>query len=220
MQSFNDKEYTSSKAIRKGEQQLSPPFSDLADRIMAVFGVRPLNIVYDILEHNQQPRLRIIFERHKEKKKLWEANESNQDIDIESYVSNFFKELAQSDHRFRSENLYLFIDTFEPAARLEANNKITDQQLLALKEKLTDYPLWTITKNTRSGIFFFHTNEQVGIHNNEETKKVFNKAYFAMIKPYDEFNYLDESTELIEMDSKEHFDTIYQSNWFYYHKDH
>ena len=61
---------------------------------------------------------------------------------------------------------------------------------------------------------------RANIYNNEETKKIFNREYFAMIKPYDEFSYLDESTELIEMDSKAHFDTVYQSNWFYYHKDH
>ena len=217
---LNDQEYISTKAIRQGEQQLSAPFSDLADRIMAVFGVRPLNIIYDILEHNQQPRLQIICERNKEKKKLWEASESNQDTDIERYVNNFFKELAQNDDRFRWKNLYLLVDAFEPTARLEANSKISDQQLLALKEKLTEYPLWAIKKNTHSGIFFFYTNEQVGIYNNEETKKIFNREYFAMIKPYDEFSYLDVSTELIEMDSKAHFDTVYQSNWFYYHKDH
>ena len=62
MISPSDIEYELTKKIKKGEIQLKYPFDSLADWIMNNYGVRPINIIYDLLPHDKRPRLQVIFE--------------------------------------------------------------------------------------------------------------------------------------------------------------
>ena len=64
------------------------------------------------------------------------------------------------------------------------------------------------------------TDEQAKSVNKSHLKKELLDDYFILVKQYDEFNYLDKNEFDIGFDSKENFVNNYQSNWFYYHKDH
>lgn len=219
MVSSGDKEYIESKAIKQGLKKLESPFSDLANWIEMNFGVKPLNIVYDILEHNKQPRLQVIFERFKDHITFKADNGLFPNADRQVIIQNSFKDLTQNYPKFTSENLYVIFDSFEPTAKEEANGKINNQKLENLKGDLKDYPIWEIRKNFSTGIFFFYTDEQLSKYDNDDTKNRFKNEYLKIIKECDEFGYIDNLTFSIKLDSKENFDKNYQSNWFYYHKD-
>lgn len=219
MVSSGDKEYIESKAIKRGLKKLESPFSDLANWIEINFGVKPLNIVYDILEHNKQPRLQVIFERYKDNISFKADNDLFPNADRQAIIQNAFKDFIQNYPKFTSDNLYVIFNSFEPIAKEEANGKIDNQKLENLKGDLKGYPIWEIRRNFSTGIFFFYTAEQLSKYDNDDTKSRFKNEYLKIIKECDEFGYIDNLTFSIKLDSKENFDKNYQSNWFYYHKD-
>ncbi|RVT77454.1 hypothetical protein EOD40_06515 [Flavobacterium sufflavum] len=219
MVSYSDKEYIESKAIKKGLKKLDSPFSDLANWINDNFGVKPLNIVYDILEHNKQPRLQVIFEKYKDNISFKTENSLFQNPDRQLMIQNAFRDLIHNHSEFTADNLYVIFSSFEPIAKEEANGKINNQKLYKLKENLKEQQIWEIKRNFSTGIFFFFTNEQLEKNDNNETKNKFKSEYLKLIKECDEFDYINDSTFSIKLDSKENFDKNYQSNWFYYYKD-
>ena len=219
MLSSGDKEYIDSKAIKKGLKKLDSPFYELAKWIENKFGVKPLNIVYDILEHNKQPRLQVIFEKYKDNISFKAENNLFPNADSQLIIQNAFRDLIQEDTKYSADNLYVIFSTFELIAKEEANGKITNQKLEKLKEDLKSYQIWEIRRNFSTGIFFFYTDEQLNKNDNNETKNKFKSEYLKLIKNYDEFGYINEVNFSIKLDSKENFDKNYQSNWFYYYKD-
>ena len=215
----NNKEYIETKNIKKGLNKIASPFAELADWIFLHFGVRPLNIVYDILEHNKQPRLQVIFEKYKDNTSFKTAISLLPNEDKKSIIQNAFNELIKNDERFTGDNLYIISGAFEPIAKVEANRNIESQKLDTLKEDLKGYQIWEIKRSFSSGIFFFFSDDQLNKNNNTETKNKFKREYLKLIKECDEFGYIDEEIFSIKLDSKENFDKNYQSNWFYYFRD-
>jgi hypothetical protein len=218
MISYSDKEYIESKAIKKGYKKMESPFSDLASWIDDKFGVKPLNIVYDILEHNKRPRLQVIFEKHKDNISFKAENGLFPNPERQLIILNAFKDLIHNNTRFTADNLYVIFSSFEPIAKEEANGKINNQKLDKLKEDLKGYQIWKIERNFSTGIFFFFTNEQLKKNDNNEVKNKFKSEYLKLIKECDEFGYIENLNFSIKLDSKENFDKNYQSNWFYYYR--
>ena len=219
MISSGDKEYIETKAIKKGLKQLESPFSDLADWIKAEFGVSPLNVVYDILPHNKQPRLQVIFEWHKDTIAFKSENGVFSDTTKQEIIKKAFNELIQKYPTYTAIDLLVIFSSFEPIAREEANGSISNEKIGQLKEDMKGDGIWEIKKSFSTGIFFFYTEEQFKKNDNDLTKNKFRSAYLKLIKECDEFGYIDESNFSIKLDSKENFDKNYQSNWFYYYKD-
>lgn len=215
MMSPSDKEYRLTKAIKLGLDKMKSPFSTLADCIFRDFGVRPLNIIYDTLEHNGRPRLQIIFERYEEKKAF--QNFKSPDT-FKQMVSNKFRLLISNDTNYSSDKLFILVDYFEKVARYEANLEIKVENLERLKQELHNNDIWIIQRNISTGIFFFYTDEQIRqiLKGNYISQLV--TRYFLLIKEYDIFNYIKEEDFSIILDSKENFDKNYRSNWFYYFK--
>jgi hypothetical protein len=219
MVSPGDKEYIETKLIKKGQLELESPFVELADRIQSVFGIRPLNIVYDILEHNKQPRLQIIFDSNKDITNFKADDGLFPKSSRQEIVSEAFKSLVLNNPKYTADNIYVLFSSFERTAKEEANNNVSNQRLLSLKAELNNNGIWEIRKNFSTGIFFFYTNEQVQKNENNGIKEKLKAEYFKVIKECDEFNYLKEQEFSVMLDSKENFERNYQGNWFYYYKD-
>jgi len=56
------------------------------------------------------------------------------------------------------------------------------------------------------------------VYNKSDIKEAWAKNYFQLLKQYDEFGYFKEDDFFIYLNSKENFDTNYESNWYYYYK--
>ena len=78
--------------------------------------------------------------------------------------------------------------------------------------------LWEISRAFTSTTFFLYTDEQVKKYSNTETHQKWSEQYFRLLKQYDEFDYYKEEYFSVYLDSKENFDTNYESNWYYYYK--
>jgi hypothetical protein len=83
-------------------------------------------------------------------------------------------------------------------------------------DRVANADLWLIRRVFGEVTFFFFTNEQVTRYQKSGKQESYAKEYCAVLKRYDEFNYVNEDEFRVRFDSKQNFDTKYGSNWFYY----
>lgn len=215
----SDIEYRNTKLIKQGKTTLDESFTILANLIKKKFGVKPINFHYDILDHNNRPRLQVIFERRIDSKKFHSKKKLFfLKLNKEKIIKDLFRKVFND--KYRSDNLYVIYGTFENIAWEEANSNIPEKLINELKIKYAIQNLWEIRKSFSSAIFLFLTDEQAKSASMSHLRKELLDEYFILVKKFDEFNYLDINEFEIGFDSKENFVNNYQSNWFYYHKDH
>lgn len=216
MISPSDIEYELTKKIKKGEIHLKPPFDSLADWIMNNYGVRPINIVYDLLPHDKRPRLQVIFERITEHGLFTSKNGLFPDKSIEKQILVHFAHITSDLPDFNTDNIFLVISSFEKVAKEEVNSMIPISDVESIKNEV-DIEIWEIKKNFNSATFFFYTDKQVNNYSKDGIiKRKLKDLYFDLLKKYDEFDYLNRDDFDISFDSKENFDNNFESNWFYY----
>ena len=215
MMSTSDNEYIETREIKRGKKEVTEPFARLINWIYDFYGTRPLNICYEFLNHNQRPRLEIVFETKDLTGKFWD------DKDKDSRIEQVFKELTINTPKYKSDNLFVISSSFESIAKMEANFKIKKERIEELKITLNLPELWHIERTFGfSAIFFFYTKEQQDrLSKSEELKVKFRDEYFNLIKNYDEFGYLNKEEFGIRFDNKETFINIYRGSWQFYFKD-
>lgn len=219
----SDKDYKETKLIKQGKKELNPRFRNLADWINNNYAAKVLNIYYDKTTGAYKkvfPRLFIIFEHQTDEMKfkddLWTFNSEKQKI-----IAEKFKELVNNDKidaKFHTKDLLVIFDSFEPVARTEANERISQWEIEKLKTDINNPHIWEISNFSAGATFFFYTNQQVEENENNGYKIILAEKYFQLLKKYDEFNYFSRDQFTISLDSKENFDNKYQSSWFYYYR--
>lgn len=228
-----DIDYLETKLIKQGKKVLESPLSDLAEWISKEFSVNVINIHYDYIQ-SKRPRLGIILEfktdervfytdnyNYDQKKQIAISKRFSEIVTLKenkSKVNFFFKRLKkEAIMKYETKDIFVSFSSFEPIAKEEANNRIPEEKIQELKDKLNN-DLWKISRFFSSTTFFFYTAEQVKEENNNGSLNIFNEAYFNLIKPYDEFDYIKKENFCINIDSKENFEKNFKSNWYYYYK--
>ena len=227
-----DLDYKETKLIKQGKKVLTYPLKDLAEWINKEYCVNVINIHYDYIQNNR-PRLEIILEFKTDKRKF-NDNDYNYDRNKQKAIADKFNELIslkdnEPKHIFKffkkdisskynTNDIFISFSAFEPIAKEEANNRIPEEKVQDLKNKLNNKDLWKISRFFSSATFFFYTDEQVIEYSKDESMKIFEEAYFNLIKPYDEFDYIKKENFRLNIDSKENFDNNFSSNWYYYYK--
>lgn len=232
----SDKTYKITKRIMLGESVMNPDFRLLADFIDQTFGVKTINIIYDTFGVDKRPRLNICFEFGREQQVFNENNAAfNFDSKKQQLIARKFKEtlkeqdlggkngiwsiFTNSDNdKYNTRNVFVCYSAFEPIARIEAYEKIQEQDVARLKKELRNQDLWTISRAFGEPTFFLYTDEQVQHYENSDMKKEWANKYFDLLVPNDEFRYFTREKFNICLDSRENFDTNYSSNWFYYYR--
>ena len=225
----SDPDYLETKLVKQGIKAIDPAFQDLATWINSYFNTKVLNIYYDKIKADKnRPRLSIIFEYHDEAEKFKDKI-GNFDNAKQKSISDKFKELQNSQlqktnffrrifnlKEFETNRLLVIFDAFEPIARKEATKNIPQNKIEDLKTEIALNDLWEIYKQLGLTIFFFYTNDQLEKYSSDGTTNLLKNKFFDLLKKYDEFDYIKPDTYFIKFDTKENFDTIYKSSWFYY----
>jgi len=63
----SDIDYKATKQIMLGRATMNPDFRELSDFINRTFDVKTINIIYDVIDKANRPRLNICFEFEREK---------------------------------------------------------------------------------------------------------------------------------------------------------
>ena len=214
----SDQDYLQTKRLKKEAIPLEGPFRELAAWVSSTYQVSVLNILHDIVAPDARPRLRIILEFTCDALKFREANSINFDSAKQTAICDHFLTLLpqHGNHRFKVNGLFVVFSAFEDVARIEANARVTKRELEILQTRLANETLWLIRTAFDGVIFFFHTDAQVKETEGSVLRETFAQEYARLVEPYDEFGYLRRRGIAVGFDSKENFDTKYQSNWFYY----
>jgi hypothetical protein len=231
----SDKEYTLTKRIILGAEQMMPEFVPLAEWIDKTYDVKTINIIYDTLD-NKTPRIQICFEFEQEKNKFLTRDLSYCDKSKQKAIGQKFSEIIKQqglskssksilnlfgnnrNGNYLTDNVFVIYGAFEPVAKLEATYKINQKQTEEFIKSLGNKDIWTISIGFTIPTFFMFTDEKVKEYDKPEIKSMWADKYYDFVKPFDEFNYFKRSDIQVFIDSKENFDKNYESNWYYYYK--
>ena len=231
----SDKEYKATKQIMLGKATMNPDFRRLADFIDQTFNVTTINIIYDTIDKEKRPRLNICFEFESEKRIFYTDsgngfNSKKQKIIAEKFrtimkerknVENegFFGFLTKSKYeKYKTNNIWIVFSAFEPIARIEANENISQDKVNQLKKEIDNKDIWEISRCFSGTTFFLYTDQQIKEYEQSDARKLWAEKYFDLLEPHNEFGYFKRDKFNIYLDSKENFDNNYESNWYYYYK--
>ena len=217
----SDIAYQQTKQLKISGAAIPSPYGELADWINARYGVRVLNIILDTIEPDSRPRLNIVLEWEEDQRKFL-GQFLNYDKDAQLGVQKQFAFLTErAEHESgQLPGLLVIFSAFEPVAIVEANTRVTEAEIERLKNVLADPELWKIRKNFHGAAFFYFTDAQLKSHQAMGTREIYAREYSRLIRPYDQWGYIQKRGAAVSLDSKENFDTNYKANWFYYDKDH
>jgi hypothetical protein len=209
--------YQQTKRLKKTGSPLEWPFEELADGVSNSYDAKVLNVVYDTIENNR-PRLSVILETEEDSLKFRDGplgtfNEIDQRRVQERFESIIGKKQPPP---FRIAGLLVIFVAFEPDARVEANGRVTEEEVDRLKAKLANEDLWKIHRLFDIVTFFFYTDAQVKQYEASGLKHMYADEYSRLVQAHDEFGYFKKRGVQVSFDSKENFDTTYQGNWFFY----
>lgn len=231
----SDKEYTQTKKIMLGTDKMKQELVPLAEWIDRTYGVRTVNIIYDILD-DKKPRIRICFEFEKEESKFLTNDISYFDNGKQKAIAEKFSETIQMQGlskktkslfnlfrdnkkgQYLTDDLFVIYGVFERVAKIEATSKITAKQTDDFKKSFNNLDIWTISIGFTIPTFFMYTEDKIKEYDKPEIRNDWADRYYALIKPFDDFNYFKREEIQVLLDSKENFDNNYESNWYYYYK--
>jgi len=232
----SDKDYLLSKKIKLEESEISADFTELAEWIENHYQVKVLNIIYrEETGKEIIPKLNIVLEYGKDKIKFEDKDRSGYDKQKQDAITKQFLKILEekglrkkrsllnyfskhSNEKYLTKNLWIFFSAFEPIAKMEASKNLTKSKIDKFKTDLDDENLWEISIAFESPTFFLYKDDQIKEYESNGRKEEWKNKYFEVINQFDEFNYFKKETLSISIDSKENFDTNYESNWYYYYK--
>lgn len=216
----SDKDYQQTKQFMKAGALLESPFKQLADWVESTYSVHVLNVICDTVAPDNRPRLSVVLEFQEDALRFKEGAVGNYNRIDQQRVKECFESilLDQKNTRFRTEGLLVIFVAFEPVARAEAHQKVTEPELHRLKAKLGNQNLWEISRCFESVTFFFYTDAQVKQAEAQGLKESYAEEYWQLVQPHDEFGYLRKRGVRVGFDSKENLDSNYKSIWFYYYR--
>jgi hypothetical protein len=211
--------YQQTKRLKRSGAPLDSPFKEIAEWIAAEYRVRVLNVVFDAATYDR-PRLIVIADTQGDALKFQNSSLGDYDKIVQKRVQKRFETILaeQDDHRFNIDGLFVVFAAFERVARIEANESVTKNDMDQLKAKLNNNDLWGISRLFDTVTFFFYTDAQVKHYEAAGLRDAYAGEYARLVQPHDEFGYLRRRGVLAYFDSKENFDTNYESNWYYYYK--
>jgi len=210
----SDKSYQETKLIKQGKAVINPDFVPLSAWIDKTYNVQTMNIIYDVVAYDKQPRLEIVFEYGRDVAKFRQAGSS---IHQTAIIRVFAAEVNHTG-KYSTENMFVIFDAFASVAIEEAHAHISTFQIEQLQNALRIEALWKISRSDGFGVvtFFFYTDQQV--QENMGMKEMLADRYFQLLKEHDEFNYMKRENFNVSLDSKENLDKNYSGSLLYYYR--
>lgn len=207
-----DREYIETKKIKSGRLSLNKKFVPFANWIHSKYNIEILNIVTDYINEDTL-RLQLIFEHQKDVERFRLKNQFTYSPLKERTIKKEYNNLFQDKIE---DSILLLFYAFEPLAKEETMASIPVKIKNAFKEKYKD-KLWGVSTFGEHVTFFFFTNDALKIAEHHKQTFRIKEEYYSLLKPFDKFNYFTLENFHAIYDSKENFDTKFESNWRWYY---
>lgn len=215
-----DPEYKDTLELKREERVLPAISKRLINWINKEYDVNVINIYYDKIIPEDRPMIQIIFENYKDVEKFRENGIGNYLPEKQKAISKKYIELVNElnlNDKYPTNNVFVCYSEFSNIYNSNIYNSVPKDKLNEILEKYQSELVWQINIHGSGLIVFFYTNKEKDNPNNDLMIENLKNDYYTILKPFDEFNYLDRTW--IKRDSKEDFDTIYEGNWFYWGMD-
>lgn len=216
-----DPEYKDTLEVKKGERVLPAISRLLIEWINKEYEVQAINVYYDKIIPDDRPRIQIIFERSEDIVKFRENGFGNYLTEKQKAISKKYIDLVNElglKDSYPINNVFVCYSEFSIIYRSDIYTAVPKNQLNQLFEKYKNEVIWHIHIYGSGLIVFFYTNKQKESSDYDGLIENIKNEYFSVLKPFDEFDYLDKSW--VKRESKEDFDNIYESSWFWWSRDH
>ena len=216
MISTSDYSYIETKLVKRGKMAIPQIFQKLIERIKNKYGVTPINICYEVV-NTGRPRLEVVFEEDEERILFTDKTNIMYDKALQKEVLDLFLEIYENSdflikQKYKIDNLFVTFSSFKHVALAEVNN-ISENEQIQIEQHYAEHGLWRIMKNFQYTIFFFFTDNELALNNINGVCESIRKDFYKLIKPRDEFNYLNFDDFKVFFDTKENFDTKYGGSW-------
>jgi hypothetical protein len=216
-----DPEYKDTIDVLRGERTLPEISQRLIKWINKEYEVQAINVYYDKIIPDDRPRIQIIFENSEDNAKFRENGIGNYLVEKQKAIAEKYielvKELGLKDS-YRTDNVFVCYSEFSSIYRSNIYNSVPKDQLEELFQKYKNQHVWQIQVYGSGLIVFFYTNDEKNSRDNDKMIENLQDEYFSLLKPFDEFGYLNKTW--VKKESKEDFDKIYEGNWFYWSRNH
>jgi hypothetical protein len=120
-------------------------------------------------------------------------------------------------NKYKAEEIFTFFSSFEQEEQERIYSHLPNE-LNFLKQSINNKDIWII-KNvfyTRIVVFFYSNYQLPDKTEKERISNILKEYIFSSLKKFDINNILDKNEIIIEFDTKENFDTNFESNWYFY----
>jgi len=184
----------------------------LADWIKKKYGVMPLWFTEDYIDSGGRPRLNVIFEWKKEEDLFYNvSNYGEFNKRKQNAIAKKYEELCPE-----KKGVWVIYSNFEYSACYAANNKISKEDKASIIRQFPE--IWEIQTFTIYTSVFFFTDKQLKAAEQSGLNQKIREAYYKLLQQHDEFGYYTLENCGLYFDSKENFDTNFQSNWYNYYR--
>jgi hypothetical protein len=230
-----DPSYLLTKELLLNKKSMHPIFQSLAQWIHHTYGVQPINILYDTIDHGTRSRLEIILEYPDDRALFINPLTNVFDTQKQQAIAHTFRELLSHPNQSAAyesrgaedfpvsrdqvtQQIWVIFSDFSSVARIDANESIPQEEIQSLKERLNNDAIWEISRSFAGTTFFLYTESQVKAYRHSDTFLFWTDQYFRLLTQYDPFNYFKKDTFSLYLDSKENFENNHGGNWYYYYK--
>jgi hypothetical protein len=141
--------------------QLASPFAELAMWISETWSVTVLNVIYDGRNDLHALRIQIILEYDVDTQSFRDGLNFDQKKQ-KAIASQFLKIISrQANHGYDVDRLFVVFSSFAPIALEEADARISDKEIKALKRRIANPHLWEISRCFGHVTFVFYKDAQV-----------------------------------------------------------
>lgn len=228
-----EKVFADALAARRGQQQIPADLSEFAMRFEDRYGVRPLWIGAHVIPRPQSKtavrrRLTIVLERTAEYKQFL-TGPFNFDRAKQAALSRDFAETVSAATQRKlfkvrwprtiAGDVFICFADFQTAAVELVHLAVPEAEIdnLARSAGFGD-AYWQMSRTWGPPVLFLQSDADVEKYSTQPVRDALDDAYFELARRHDEFDLLDRSTTFVPLDSKENFDSNYESNWYYYWK--
>ena len=209
---MTNREFQQTKRILLGQERMNKKYAQLANYIQERFSVQVINVTCS--KRNDSINVTLWF-KYENEENFFYKEPFVVDYRKRNAILNQFKLIANAENK--SDSICLSYQAFETLAKEEANNSITQLEILELKEKLHCNDLWEISRCLANVVFFLYEDKQVRLYKEGGFIDIWSEMYLDLLNRYDEFGFFTKENFHVEIDSKENFDNNFNSNWYYYY---